>query len=112
MLDDFVASTTYEFPLMEGSVSRLFAALTKDASSHGILDWGISQTRYVRVYARLCVCLRICVCMYVCACVCMCLCICVCVCMYVGVSVSLFVCVFGCAHERGCVYVHRKGPSS
>jgi len=45
LLDDFVSSITYEFSPQDGAVSRMFDALTKEAGEHGILDWGISQTR-------------------------------------------------------------------
>jgi len=45
LLDNFVSSITYEFSPQDGAVSRMFDALTKEAGEHGILDWGISQTR-------------------------------------------------------------------
>ena len=46
MLDNFATSITYEFPYLEGSVSGLFDSLTRSSKDNGILDWGISQTRY------------------------------------------------------------------
>ena len=46
LLDDFASSVTYEFPLHDGAVARVFDAMTQHAQQHGILDWGLSQTRY------------------------------------------------------------------
>ena len=52
LLDDFASSVTYEFPLHDGAVARVFDAMTQHAQQHGILDWGLSQTRYCTLATR------------------------------------------------------------
>ena len=47
-LDNFSGNFSYEFAYKEDCLADLFEELGANAQAHGILDWGISQTTYVR----------------------------------------------------------------
>ena len=75
------------------SESKISSGRHHNEILHLWLVWSSAYgDNYVRVFARMCVCM----CMYVRACVCMCVCMCVLVCLHVCACVCVCVCVHVC----------------
>ncbi|KAJ3015871.1 UNVERIFIED_CONTAM: hypothetical protein HDU68_012527 [Siphonaria sp. JEL0065] len=52
-IDAFATMTSYEFPSAVNIISNIFEQMEAGKSTHGILDWGISQTSLEDVFVKL-----------------------------------------------------------
>ena len=52
-MDSFATNVSYEFPAVDGVVSKLFQLIEEGKTQHGILDWGLGQTTVEEVFVRL-----------------------------------------------------------